>query len=254
MMLRIVGSLLLLTTLIGYRPALPVAINSLDEGLVAHYTFNDCTGRDQLARSPARKVGEVGCWCGIEDDGLLFSGQNSSLEFSGPVNDVFTTSDFSLSFYLKNEGGGRSPFPLSLLGKRAFCDENNMFDLLLSTAPAAVKALLYEDQYRYFPDLEANLDQTAGWLHIALVRQGLYAQIYLNGVLAAESRRCRGLDIGNEQPLYFNASPCLRGGRVQPFRGILDELRIYDRALSPEEVRDIYQLTPIEDAAMDCVS
>ena len=251
---RILLSLLFIATATGYRPALPLTVHSLDEGLVAHYTFNDCTGRDRLGRSPARKIGTVGCWCGIEDDGLLFNGRNSSLEFSGPVNDLFATSDFSLSLFIKNEQGGRSPFPFSLLGKRASCDENYLFDLLLSTAPAAVEALLYENPYRYFPGLEARLDRTAGWLHIVLVREGLYASIYLNGVLAAESRRCQGLDIGNDQPLYFNASPCLRGGRMQPFRGVLDELRIYDRALQPTEVQAIYQRTPIEDAAMDCVT
>jgi hypothetical protein len=98
------------------------------------------------------------------------------------------------------------------------------------------------------------MDPARGWLHIALVRRGLYAEIYLNGVLAAESRRCSGLDIANATPLYFNASPCLRGGRVRSFRGILDEVRIYDRALEAEEVRAVYNLTPIEQAAMDCVT
>ncbi|MFK7771724.1 MAG: hypothetical protein AB8F94_06280, partial [Saprospiraceae bacterium] len=45
---------------------------SLQDGLVAHYNFNDCDARDISGNdSDGLLFGEVTCWCGIEDDGLL---------------------------------------------------------------------------------------------------------------------------------------------------------------------------------------
>jgi hypothetical protein len=40
---------------------------------------------------------------------------------------------------------------------------------------------------------------------------------------------------------------------VKRFKGVLDELRVYDYALSPEEVEALYKLYPIESAEQDCV-
>jgi hypothetical protein len=36
------------------------------------------------------------------------------------------------------------------------------------------------------------------------------------------------------------------------FSGAVDELRIYDRALSPEEIHSLYSRAPVESAELDC--
>jgi hypothetical protein len=62
------------------------------------------------------------------------------------------------------------------------------------------------------------------------------------------------VDISNTAPLSFANSPCVETGRARRFRGVLDELRVFDRALTNEEVQNLYQRHPIENAQMDCYS
>lgn len=221
-------------------------------GLLAWYNFNACDARDNSGGgSDGRLSGSVRCWCGVEGEGLLFDGQSAFVTFAGPVNRAFSTTDFTVSFFLKPEGS--SAFPLSLLGKRAACEEEHMLDLLLDFQQEEVRSLVYETTFRYFSGLSPALPPP-GWFHYALVREGLYARTYINGQLVQESFLCRGVDISNDALLSFGDSPCVRTGRVRRFRGVLDELRIYERALEHAEIAALYQLTPIEHAQMDCAT
>ncbi len=225
---------------------------ALPEGEVAHYTFNDCDAREAHGnKSNGSLFGGVGCWCGIEDDGLLFDGVDDYVIFYGEVNRYFNTSDFTISFYFKPEQ--YNVFQQSMLGKRAACDEEQMFDILLNLNDRQVQTEVYESSFKHFGDLSPALI-AAGWHHFALVREGLKASTYINGQLQKESYRCSGIDISNESPLSFSDSPCIKNGRTRRFQGVLDELRVFNRALSKEEIRQLYEQYPIENAKNDCVS
>ena len=72
------------------------------------------------------------------------------------------------------------------------------------------------------------------WNHVALVRDGSRVAVYLNGGAEPELA-------GSADP---EASPrvCLGGseGKTETFEGKLDEAALYDRALSPDEIRRRY--------------
>lgn len=226
--------------------------NSLEEGLVAYYSFNFCDARDESGNgSDGKLFGSVGCWCGIEDDGLLLDGAQSYIEFPGKVNRYFNTSDFTVSFYFKAEQ--YMVFRQSLLSKREDCDEFNMLDLMLDLNSREVSTAVHETPDKYYAGLSPALDTTT-WVHFALVREGTRAFTYINGELHRESFRCSGVDISNGAVLSFSNSPCVQNGRARRFKGVLDQLRIYSRALSQEEVRRLYREYPVENAVMDCVT
>lgn len=73
-------------------------------------------------------------------------------------------------------------------------------------------------------------------------------RFYLDGVLAAEK------DIEQAPFVTTNTFPLVIGrhyidvaglsGWAYPFKGKLDEIRIYDRALSPAEVASVYDTAP----------
>ncbi len=224
----------------------------LEEGLVAHYSFNLCDARDDSGNgSDGVLLGNVGCWCGIEDDGLLLDGSRGYIEFPGKVNRYFNTSDFTISFYFKAEQ--YLVFQQSLLSKREECDEFSMFDLMLDLNSREVNTSVFETPEKYYGGLSPSLDTTS-WIHFALVREGVRAYSYINGELHRQSFRCSGVDISNSAVLSFSNSPCVQAGRARRFKGVLDELRVYGRALSPEEIRKLYQQYPVENAVMDCVT
>ncbi len=223
-----------------------------EKGLVAYYSFNQCDARDDSKGGSFGVMnGNVSCWCGIEDKGLLLDGNQSYVEFTGPVNRYFTTSDFTVSFYFK--ANQYSIFPQSLLSKRASCDEYNMLDIQLDQNLRQIDTDFHETPDKDFPEISPEFEQE-GWKHYVLVRHDFWAYTYINGQLVRKGRRCSGIDISNEALLNFSNSPCVDQGGTRRFKGVLDELRIYERSLSAEEVEALYLLNPIEDAEQDCFS
>lgn len=224
----------------------------LSKGLVAYFTFNECDARDDSGQgSVGQLIGNVRCWCGVEDDGLLFDGQQAHVIFSGAINDYFTTSDFTVSFYLKSEAA--LVFPQSVISKREACDDYHLLDITLDTHLQELTTEVKETENKLYRELGPALPE-GGWLHYALVREGVYARTYINGQLIKTARRCSGIDLSNDAPFAIGNSPCVQTGRMRRFKGVIDELRVYDRALTNEEIQWLYEETPVENAQMDCVS
>ena len=220
--------------------------------LIAYYSFNNCDATDDTGQgSDGALYGGVGCRCGVEDDGLYLNGVDAYVEFSGRVNQYFTTSDFTLSFYFR-PGQFSFCFSQSLISKRSECDEYHMLDLRYNWSLQRIDTDFFESPYKYFKEISPDFDSTT-WLHYALVREGSRAYTYINGTLRHSAYRCSGVDIGNQTNLSISNSPCTRGGRAIPFRGVIDELRVYDKALTEEEILALYQLHPVETAELDCL-
>ena len=103
----------------------------LHKGLIAHYSFNNCDAPDDSGNgSDGILFGKMNCACGVEGDGLELDGFQDYIEFHGNVNNYFTTSDFTISYYFK--AGKYSIFQQSMLSKRATCEEINMLDIQLN--------------------------------------------------------------------------------------------------------------------------
>jgi len=80
------------------------------------------------------------------------------------------------------------------------------------------------------------------WTHVAGTYDGTYIRLYVNGALAAETYQPGSLWPGNNDLVI--------GGEVDgtqlasPFAGLIDEPTLYNRALTPEEIRLIYEAGP----------
>ncbi len=223
-----------------------------DEGLVAYYTFNHCDARDDSGGgSDGVLFGRPGCHCGVEGNALVFDGRDDFATFLGPVNRYFNTSDFTVSFYFRPESN--SAFAQSLLSKRAACDEEAQLDFHLDALRRRVEVSFRDGPYAAYRRLSPPLPGTE-WVHVALVREGSVARTYVNGHLYVEVNRCSGMDIDNTAELAFSNSPCVQGGGSVRFRGRLDQLRVYDRALSSSQIAALYRLFPVHHAEEDCLS
>jgi len=76
--------------------------------------------------------------------------------------------------------------------------------------------------------------QPGVWQHIVATYDGLNERLYIDGVQASGA--------GNSSPLNYDSNPGIigcddNGGASEHFAGMLDELRIYNRALSPAEAQ-----------------
>jgi hypothetical protein len=86
------------------------------------------------------------------------------------------------------------------------------------------------DDYLY-----ARQPSPGSWFHITISWDGLKKRIYLFGILQNEI----------EHPIFLDSSSITIGGVIdggQPrllFAGLMDDVRIYNRALSEEEINDL---------------
>lgn len=74
------------------------------------------------------------------------------------------------------------------------------------------------------------------WQHLVATYNGLNERLYIDGVLVKSA--------GNSSPLAYDTHPALIGcddnaGASERFHGVLDELRIYNRALSQAEIQNL---------------
>jgi hypothetical protein len=72
--------------------------------------------------------------------------------------------------------------------------------------------------------------------HVALVRQGTTARVYIDGVLDISKTTSGVTNITNSASLTTGRSVCT----TSTFTGLLDEIEVFNRALSDTEVRSIY--------------
>ncbi len=75
-------------------------------------------------------------------------------------------------------------------------------------------------------------DPADRWSHLAVTFDGATLRLYVNGSQVS-SRAITGTILGTDDPLWIG------GNRPygEYFQGVIDEVRVYDRALSPSEVR-----------------
>ena len=84
-----------------------------------------------------------------------------------------------------------------------------------------------------------NLPADRCYHHIAYVRRDRELLMYYDGIQQTLDPSSTIVRIINNGILTLGAGPCLANGEVQ-FRGTLDELRFYNRALTSFEVQDLY--------------
>jgi protocatechuate 3,4-dioxygenase beta subunit len=78
------------------------------------------------------------------------------------------------------------------------------------------------------------------WVHLAVTYDGLMVRFYANGALVNEQAATGSLG-QNTSNLYVGQSP---KGAQENFSGMMDEVRLYNRALSASEIQQIYGSSP----------
>jgi hypothetical protein len=82
------------------------------------------------------------------------------------------------------------------------------------------------------PDIAASVLPEGEWAHVGVTFDGTTAIVYIDGTKVVEGAFSFGSDPG--AAVQFGACEA-QGGN--PFNGALDEVKIFDRALSPFEIR-----------------
>jgi len=78
------------------------------------------------------------------------------------------------------------------------------------------------------------------WTHIAAVYDGTKTYVYVNGQLEKEQADNGTISLSLTKPLYIGSSQYAPSYPDRTWNGTIDEVKIYDKALTPQQVRQNY--------------
>lgn len=208
------------------------------EGLVGWWTFDEGSGTVTYDHSghgnngswsgtgPVHYgVGKVGSYAG------QFNGTNDYINAGPFVPDI---AEGTLSFWLKTNGALQNVFSRSVGG--SWVDER----VVVTNYPQAGKiniALANGTTYTVQPSFSAVPTNT--WVQVSVTWRSGQLRIYLDGALDA-SYAGAPIPVASGVKTWIGRTEGLGPGF---FSGLLDEFRIYNRALSAAEIRAIYNAT-----------
>ncbi len=200
--------------------------------LIAYWKFDEKTGITAYDSSGYGNHGTIqgATWVTGKFGGALsFDGKDDYLKVpSNPSLD--TKNEITLEAWINPEKG--NPYPI--------LEYND-----------GTHAGVHLWQWRRWSDLYANLVNTrgyclleapevisTGWQHIAVTYDGIYGKLYHNGELVATTK-IQWLSLQTTYDFYIG----LRPNENRYFKGLIDEVRIYNRGLSQAEIRADMKIT-----------
>jgi gliding motility-associated-like protein len=215
-------------------------------GLVAYYSFENCDAKDvSLNNSDGIVFGEPVCSCGVSGNALYLDGVDDYAVITGNVETYFKASRFTLSFYFRVDDPTGTH---DILSKRTNCDFNHSFSIRYTPASHTLAVDLAESADNRTTFIE-KIDPSLCWIHVVVVKDKESHRIYVNSRLIASQSVSDFLDLSTSIPIHIANSPCI-GTTDRRFKGFIDEMRIYNRILDDEEIKDLY-LRPDRIFSMD---
>jgi gliding motility-associated-like protein len=178
--------------------------------------------------------------CGAQGDGLFFDGNQHFLTMLGDISvNRFRTVNFSVSFFFKPLPGAGT---YDVMSKREDCDETRAFAVTYTPQNRQLRVLVSESAENQ-SILTHTMPPNRCWYHVVIVRRANRVLLYIDGQLVGESISNSRVNLTNNAQLSFAAGPCIGGSQVR-FRGVIDEVRVYDRDLPLADV--LLLNTPID--------
>lgn len=201
---------------------------------IVHYSFDACDGIDEtLLQSDADLQGPT-CGCGVVGNSIMFDGSNDRVGLPTDLISAFD-SDFSMEFYFQIDP---SSGITDILSFAADCSlDSTFFVRYISNTNEIVVSL--SENINTSIETRTTIDLANCWHHFLLVKSGLEYSFYLDNTFINTTVAPKGLSIAENAMFGFGTSPCL-AFTDDRFRGVLDEFKMYDRAISTLEANSMY--------------
>lgn len=203
------------------------------DGLVAYWSFDEGDGDIAYDYSGNDNDGTIcgAVWVdGISGGALNFDGANDYVNCGNKAS-LDIDNEITIAAWVKRNAEGTSWEMIINKDPAGSTDDNWFLGINENTA-----------MFRVTTDIPHNLDSevviSAGsWYHLVGTYDKSYLRIYVNGEEKNSLSESDGIDVVNRDVHIGSAS----GGSSYPFNGLIDEVRIYNRALGPEEIRILYE-------------
>jgi hypothetical protein len=197
----------------------------------AHGTAKDAVGHDD--GRPVRGARYAPGVRGGDDKAFSFNGKRAEFRFNDRGGN-FARHSFTLAFFIKTT----SPAMQAIWEKRLVCAAHRFWGFRMSDGVPGAELMSDQLGRDYVGNFSSRRNIGDGaWHHMALVRKGVTATIYIDGLVAATKSTRREVDIWNDAPLRAGMSICVGVDGTKPFNGGLDELMIFERALTERKIQ-----------------
>lgn len=170
---------------------------------------------------------------GTDNQAIRLNGINEYIDCGAPPSD---TKERTIAFWVKPEGHGcvASRLPYRAPGRGwalTFAAENNTLEIRMGHETEARPHVVARQAEAFLLDT---------WVHVACAMSEEQTTLYLNGQQVAYWKPRDPAFDRSPAPLLLGS---LHPG-VQPLKGVLDDVRLYDRFLSEEEVLNLAARLP----------
>ncbi|RCW63734.1 LamG-like jellyroll fold domain-containing protein [Saliterribacillus persicus] len=214
------------------RPDEIAEVEEVVEKEILHFSFNGSleenenkiTEPEVTGNRLDNEGGEVDYSDGVDGEALLLNGE-SGLRFT---DGLIQTEDYSVSLWL-------NPTSLSLHTTTFFGakDEENWVSLVPMGA-ASDQTMIWSGSETWYDAPTGKTIPTDEWSHLAFTVSGETIKVYLNG---------EETFTGDEFPQIFKEANAAFGLGVNywdtPYEGLVDELMIYNYAISQDEIEEL---------------
>lgn len=209
-------------------------------GLVAYWSFDNCDATDDSGNGyDGRIYGDPACVAGVKHQSFRLDGVDDWISLEDHPPESFGFDDFSISVWFRTQYDERQHLIQSTDGSTWGLTGYSIKIRNLGDIEAGYRAA-------YPHKCEMHTHQTlnpSSWHHIVMVRNTDQGKgfLYLDGSLVAD---CEDpdptLSVVPQSYLRIGYGIYIPGNYEKYFDGALDQIRIFDRALSASEVQALY--------------
>ena len=236
-----------------------VIAQNLNDGLLAYYPFNgnakDETGNGYDGNVTGATL--VSDRFGTKKSAYKFSKNRQLITLNKTETKFnFLKSSYTISAWVKWIGGQNGTYLISKWKPGT----PNSFGI--GTEGLKIRAFIQNNYSPLVITSKASMSKTK-WSHVVMVIQGSESmEIYFNNKLEKRVKITSRYSVNNDYPVTIGgAQPDFFGTRT--FRGLIDDVRVYSRALSDSEIDSLYllesqppvmKLPPLSNLSMNPIS
>ena len=211
-------------------------LEQCDPGMVSYWSFNSGNANDALGRNNGTPMnGATATATGQVGQAFGFDGVDDYIKISAPMSSWFqnSKSSFTVEAWVYLSELNRRNFFFNL---QPGAEINIAVDYGDSGKSNMLRSYTTQGLWYYSGGVTFEANK---WYHIAVVYDGSYRTHYINGIVDGTPLSATGTIAGN-------VNTDLKLGQYGDFlwlKGKLDEVAIYNRSLTADEVSQLYQIS-----------
>jgi hypothetical protein len=237
---------------------------NLGKNLIGYYLFESNTKDSSISKNHGNNYTHSNFIQGIKGSALSFDGSSDYIQLTNTLN---ASKGLSFSFWINSKGAtltennGTVISKYSMAGNRSFhVSSFAQHSSLRNYIHVSYYPYSYTSDYRDWTHSDLTTSDLANWgdvtkwtiinpkslelnkwVHCVVNCSDTEISIWLNGELTTKKKReFSSYNDPSDEPTYIGNIPVGGDGSNNHLNGALDELRIYNRSLTPSEIQYLY--------------